>query len=938
MNWIFKFSILWFLFISSCAIPQQRVIVSDQGVLTDPGIVYGVLSNGFQYILKQNAKPDDQVNIHLNVFAGSMHETDDQQGIAHYLEHLLFNGSEHFKPGELIEYFQSIGMDFGADANASTSFFNTIYDLSLPKADQKHLDKAFVVIQDYAKGALLLESEVKREQGIILAEKRERDSVSYRTLKKTLAFELPGSIFNKRFPIGIDTVIKNADQKLLKAYYDRWYRPDNMALIVVGDFDVKMVQSMITQRFSKLKPRSSFKKPVLTTRWKEHKGIKAFYHYEKESGSTQITIETMSWIPFETQTLDKLKKNILTRIANAMLLNRLTRMISKQMVDFTEADVFSGAFLRHISMSSISATCEPDKWENGLTQLEKALRQALLYGFTSKELVRVKADFISSLENQVNQASSQKSSQVSKSILQSINAKKLLLSPQQKEDILKPFIESITLEDTRQALKNAWSKDHRLILVTGNAQINTQDPEFTILNAYQNNKMKRVDKFKGFESGNFPYLKLPSLKFGIRSKIENIKDFGITSIEFDNNVQLKLKKTNFKKNEFLFKAIFGDGKKSEPISKPGLSLLSEEVLQTSGLGNLDSDQLEEALAGNKVSFKFEIHDNYFSISGSSDPKEAELIFQLIYHYLNDPGYRVEALDLSKTFYKQQYESFMRTPEGILQIKGDLFLAKNDTRFGLAHPDTINHYALNDIKNWMSPYFQNSPIEVSIVGDFDEKNIINLASKYMGAFKKRKNFPNKFISTGKITFPKGEQLDLKLNTKINQGVVRLAFLTDDFWNIRQTRQMHVLARVFSERLRIVIREELGETYSTYAYNDPSMIYKNYGVLHVVAKVKPENQKRVHDKMLEIVDSILLDGISQKETDLALRPLLKHIKVMRGTNRYWLNSVMANASTYPEKFGWAKTIIQDYEKITPNDLIRLAKKYLKIHESALIVIKP
>ena len=229
MSLAFKISILWFLIISSCAAPQQRIIVSDQGIQTDPGIVYGVLPNGFQYILKQNSTPADQVNIHLNIFAGSMHETDEQQGIAHFLEHLLFNGSEHFKPGELIEYFQSIGMDFGADANASTSFFNTVYDLSLPTADFKQMDEAFVVIQDYAKGALLLSSEVNREQGIILAEKRERDSVSYRTFKKSFEFELPDSMFNQRFPIGIDTVIKNADKSLLKEYYDKWYRPDNMA-------------------------------------------------------------------------------------------------------------------------------------------------------------------------------------------------------------------------------------------------------------------------------------------------------------------------------------------------------------------------------------------------------------------------------------------------------------------------------------------------------------------------------------------------------------------------------------------------------------------------------------------------------------------------------------------------------------------------------------
>ena len=934
----FKGSILWFLLILSCAAPQHRIIVSDQGIQADPGIVYGILPNGFQYILKENSTPEDQVNIHLNVFAGSMHETDEQQGVAHYLEHMLFNGSEHFKPGELIEYFQSIGMDFGADANASTSFFNTVYDLSLPRADHKHMDEAFVVIQDYAKGALLLESEVEREKGIILAEKRERDSVSYRTFKKSLEFELPDSLFNQRFPIGIDSVIQTADRNLLKSYYDQWYRPDNMALIVVGDFDVKKVQSMIVKRFSKLKPRAVFIKPALTTQWKEHKGIKSFYHYEPEAGSTDITIEAISWKPFETETENMLKEKTLTHLANSILQNRLSRMVTRQTADFSEAAISSGLFLRHISMSSISARCEPDKWEKGLNQIEKALRQGLLYGFTTKELDRVKADFISSLETKVNQAATQKSHDLSKDILKAVNGKKLMLSPQQKKDLLKPYVESISLQDAHKALKTAWSKKYRLILLTGNAQITTQDPESTVLEVYTKAKADRAGKYKGFESGNFPYLELPSLKFGIRSKQENVKDLGITSIEFNNNVRLNLKKTDYKENEFLFKVCFGDGKKSEPLSKPGLAFLGEEVLKASGLGNLDTDQLEEALAGKKVSIGFQLNDNYFSLSGSGDPKEAELIFQLIDHYLNDPGYRGEALDLTKTLYKQKYDSLMRMPEGIMKIKGDSFLAKNDTRFGLPHPDTINQYTLNDIENWVAPYFQNSPVEVSIIGDFDEENIIGLASKYLGALEKRKNFPDKFTPAGKIIFPKGEQLELKIKTKIDSGVVRVAFLTDDFWNIRQTRQLTVLSRVFSERLRLVIREDLGATYSPYAYNDPSKIFKNYGILHVVAKVNPEKHTFVYNKIKDIVNSIIMDGITKKETDLALKPVLNHLKVIRKTNDYWLNSVMANVSVYPEKFDWANTIMHDYNAITQDDLMLLAKKYLNIDDSALIVIRP
>ncbi|MBW2654710.1 MAG: insulinase family protein, partial [Deltaproteobacteria bacterium] len=180
--------------------------------------------------------------------------------------------------------------------------------------------------------------------------------------------------------------------------------------------------------------------------------------------------------------------------------------------------------------------------------------------------------------------------------------------------------------------------------------------------------------------------------------------------------------------------------------------------------------------------------------------------------------------------------------------------------------------LNDIKNWLTPYFQNSPVEVSIVGDFDLENMISLASKYMGTLKKRKKFSNELSTPGKIYFPKGEQLELRTETKINTGIVRVAFPTDDFWDIMQTRRLSILSRVFSERLRIAIREELGETYSPYVYNDPSLSFEGYGILHVVVNVKPERHQFIYHKIKEIITSLTTKGISKKETDLALKPVL------------------------------------------------------------------
>ncbi len=938
------------LFSGDSALPENGIF-PVQGSKVDPALVQGILPNGFKYVLMENSTPRDRVSVHLNVFAGSVHETDEEQGLAHYLEHMVFNGSEHFKPGELVEYFQSIGMDFGADANASTSFFTTVYDLTLPRGDKKHLEDAFLVIKDYASGALLLEEEVDRERGIILAEKRERDSVSYRTFKRELAFELPGSILNKRFPIGIDPILETADRKLLKGFYDLWYRPDNMALVIVGDVDVNQARELIEKEFSGLQPRKTASSKPLDISWESHRGTSVFYHYEPEAGNTEVTIERVSHVPFQPQTLETLKENMVRNIGDSIFQNRLSQMIRKESVSFSTASVYSGIFLQNIFAAAVKVGCESDKWEKSLGQIEKTLRQALAYGFFPKEFARVKADFISMLDTDLAKADTRKTSFLAQSILGAINQKKMFLSPLQKQELLKPYLQRLTLEQVNQAFRDSWKDDHRLVLVSGNANImenqNQEDQDLEskdisaragILDAYQKSASQPVQEFEQFESKVFPYLDVPKSIGKIISKKENVKGLGITQVELDNNIKLNLKPTEFKKGEFIIKVVFGRGKSSEPESLPGLSAIAESAVRQSGFASMDMDQIEEALAGKDVSMGFAIKDNYFALEGSGDPNESETIFQLIYTYFKDPGFRHQGLTLAKTHYGQMYESLKRTPDGIMGIQGNRFLAKGDPRFGILPLEEMNRITLKDIETWLKPFFNTAPIEVSIVGDFDADTILKQAVTYLGALGKRQNFSGPVTGDKKVLFPKGEKLVLKLDTKIDKGMVRIAFLTDDFWDINQTRKLSMLARVFSERLRKIIREELGESYSPYVYNSPSLIHDNYGVMHVVVNVLPGNEDIVYEQVEKIVKSLTTEGVGKKELELVKKPVLNQLTVLRQSNTYWLNSVMADSFRHPERLDWANHLVSTYSSIHNEDLTVLAGRYLKMDESAFIVIHP
>lgn len=913
-------------------------------IVSTPKLISGVLSNGFRYMLFKNSEPADRVSMHLDVQAGSMQELENQRGLAHFLEHLLFCGSTHFKPGELIKFFQKIGMQFGADANAHTGFYETVYDVLLPNGSEKSLNEGLLVMQDYAQGAFLLQSEVDREQHVVLAEKRDRDSSSYRTFEKSLAFELPDTRIMNRLPIGKEDVIKNADRALLKDYYDTWYRPENMVLVMVGDFDVDLAVSLIDKKFSSFRSRAP-KRTVPIDINVSHKGNKAFYHYEAEAGSVSVNIETIKSVPILQDSIALRKKNLICAMANSILRDRLDVLITKPNAPFTSTSVWSGNFLRNLEISQIGAQCSPENWEKSLAVIEQELRRALQYGFTENELKRVKIEYLAELEKAVMTASTRNSQMLAGQIIRAVNNERAFLSPEQENKLLAPFVKSCTLATLHDAFKSVWSNgdnnnqyDHRLIMVTGNVdlKVNKKSAEEKILSVFQKSESTTVLKQKEEQGVKFPYLTAPE-KSGVIIKRENIEDQKIVIIDYQNGLRLNLKKTDFKANEVLFTLNFGKGKICEPIDKPGLAILSSRLLNESGFGKLKSVELDRALAGKNTDIYFSVGSNKFSFSGVGVSGEVELIFQLLYTWLNDPAFRQEARNLCIERFRQEYETSLHTIEGAMGLYVNRFLAGGDGRFGIPSLKLFETYTVDDVRNWIIPSLQNAPLELSIVGDFDLNKVVKYASKYIGSLPPRKE--NKVQCNLNVpVFPDGQLLKVDVPTTIPKARVEVAWPTDDFWNIKQTRRLSVLGRFFSEKLRKRVREKLGAAYSPFAYNRPSIAYKGYGVFQAVVFVSPKDTKTITDEIKQIALHIAQRGVSDEELSLALDPVLTSLKDMVKTNGYWLNSVLSGSKNAPQKIQWSRNIIKDYSAISTEELTSIARFFLNNDKATTVVIRP
>ena len=903
----------------------------------DPAVVFGELPNGFRYALMENRTPKDRVSINLKVMSGSLNENDDQKGVAHFLEHMLFNGSTHFAPGELVKYFQSIGMQFGADANAYTGFDETVYLVLLPEGNEKNLSEGLLVMRDYADGASLLPSEIDRERKVILAEMRSRDSASYRTYVAGLGFEAPEARLSQRLPIGSAEVILNADRKLLKDFYDTWYRPDNMLLVMAGDFDARLAERLIKDRFSGFSARTPQReKPKFGT--VNHAGIKPFYHFEKEAGNTTVSLEVVEKVPHRPDSTALQEQLLLEEVADRMLQHRLDALVKKPDTPFTDVSSGSGTFLRQLKTAMISAEGNPEDWDKMLNLIEQTLRSALDFGFTQTELERVKKSVLAEYDDAVKTSNTRDSRQLAMQILSSLNRDRVFQSPQQRKAFMGPLVEALTLDRVNTAFRDVWSPAHRLVMVTGNVDLATGEtpPERQLLAAFDHSRLTAVAPNGEAKPVRFPYLPDPSSKSRIVNRISQ-PDLGITQIDFANGVRLNLKKTDFKKNEVLVNIAFGTGRSGEPHNLPGLSELGQAVVNESGLGPLSRDDIERAMAGSNTTVDFTVAEDHFVLEGKTVSEETRLLFQLLYAHLTDPVYSQEAYALSMQRFGQMYAALSRSIDGQMQLSGYRFLAGGDLRFGLPPFDSFAALTLKDVRSWIDTALKNEPLEVSVVGDFNEAVVVDIVGTYIGSLPARPGLGGEKRSSS-IRFPASQSLDIQVETEIPKALIVVAYPTEDMWDIKRTRRLAVLGEIFADRLRERLRESLGATYSPYAYNRPWRAYPGYGVFQAAALVDPAQTTVAVDEVRQIISDLSQNGIRPDELERAIGPSLTGIKDRIRTNAYWLDTVLTGSKKFPQQIEWSRTIQTDYAGITSRELSELAVKYLDNGKAAAIVIKP
>ncbi|HNX04824.1 MAG TPA: insulinase family protein, partial [Opitutales bacterium] len=863
--------------------------VSD--IAPDPAVTWGVLPNGLRYAVMKHSEPPGRASLRLYVNSGSLMETEKEQGLAHFLEHMAFNGTTHHAHGTMVEYFQRLGMGFGNDTNAHTSWDETVYKLELPKVDDAMLDDTMQMLRDYADGMLLEQKDIDDERGIILAEKRDRDSVKYRLFVDSFKFTLPECLPSSRFPIGEESVIQNATRDDFLSFYRGWYTPDRMIVAVVGDIEPARAVGFITKYFGDMPvnaaPRSFPDMGTIVPR-----GVVARVKIESEASSVDISIATARRLA-DLPDSKALRADALARdVANAVIGRRLEILSRKSDAPFTQGASYTFHIWNFVDTSEIDLSCPPEKWTEALALAETELRRALEHGFTGAEVSEAVANLRNGYEESVRRAPTEKNWNLVDSMLSALGDRAVFTSPQQDLDLAAPVLDAMTPDIALTALRKAWEGDTRIIWVGGNLPAGADDA--AALATWRASAAKPVEPPQASETAAFAYR-----DFGTPGKVADahvLMDLDITQLRFANNVFVNIKQTDFEKNVVRVMVRFGSGMLELPKDNPGVGLVAGMTFTSGGLRAHSADDIARIFAGKNVGVTFSPSTDSFVLSGKTTPRDLQDELNLITACITAPGYRDEALVQARRQLPEIYRMAANTADGVLQDRVDSFLAVGDHRFGLPSQADAEKIDMDAVRAWLSGPLATSRMEVSIVGDIDPSDAIPMIARTFGALPQREEFKSIPDARRSVSLPPAGEKTFAYASELPKAVSMMVWPTADTWDVSRSRRLMVLADILSDRLRVELREKLGEAYSPYAFNKGSDTYTGYGYTACICELSPDKVPEVAALVRKVAGDIAAKGVTQDELDRALKPIEASVTEWRRNNKYWIGMVLASSQEY------------------------------------------
>jgi zinc protease len=906
----------------------------------DPDVRIGKLDNGLTYYIRHNNWPENRAEFYIAQKVGSIQEDDDQRGLAHFLEHMAFNGSKHFKGNELLRWCESIGVKFGTDLNAYTSIDQTVYNISnVPTTREGIVDSCLLILFDWADGLLLEQEEIEKERGVIHEEWRLRTSANQRMLERDLPKLYPGSKYGHRMPIGLMEIIDNFERPFLQAYYEKWYRPDNQGIIVVGDVDVDKVEKKIKEMFSSIVlPENR----ALVTAYPVPDNAEPIFVIDKDKEQQYNIVEVLmkheAFPDTQKGTMAYLITDYMKDATLSMLRDRLKEYAEKPESPFLQAFASDGEYLLSKTVDAFELGFLPKdgQAEAALTAVLTEARRAAEFGFTPTEYSRFKADFLSNLDKQYSNKDKRFNRQFVNQYVQHFLANEPIPSIDYTYETMKQVVPVIPIEAINALAKELISqKDTNLVVLNFNNEKEgtvypTEEGFKKAIAAARSAQIEAyVDNVK-----DEPLMTTLPKKGSIKKETKNDK-FGYTELVLSNGVKVVLKKTDLKKDQVILN---GEGFGGSALygEKDFANIkMFDDVIEASGLGNFSHTELEKALAGKIASASLSMSSNRENISGSSTPKDVETMLQLVYLYFTNINKDQKSYDNLMQTTEVSLKNRLLQPENVFNDSLSATLDCRNPRSTPLKVEDLKNVNYDRILQIAKERTANAAAyEFTIIGNYDEETIRPLIEQYIGSLPTQKK-----VEKGKdvSTDFKGKVINnFKHKAETPKAIAVMYWYSKAIpYTLENSVKATIAGQILSMEYLKKIREDASAAYTVGAGSSVSRDdFGTNAYIFVQCPMKPEKGDIACQIMRDEVNNMTKTCDADKLQKVK-EYLLKNLGDQRKQNGYWLGRI----NTW-RKYGL--DFDTDYEKVvnaqTTESISAFVAELLKAGNAAEVIMMP
>jgi zinc protease len=925
---------LIFLFFSTSLFAQQNL---KDTLPVDPHVKVGKLSNGLTYYIRENKKPEQKIELRLVVNAGSILENDDQQGLAHLSEHMAFNGTKNFKKNEIISFLQSIGVSFGSDLNAYTGFDETVYILPIPTDKPSNIEKGFQILEDWAHNVTDKDEDIDGERPIVLEESRLGKGAQDRINRKIFPIQFAGSLYAKRLPIGIDSIVKNAPYSALRSFYKDWYRPNLMAVIVVGDIDPAKAESLIKKYFGPNKNPEN-ERPRIHPDVPPYKKSVAEVITDKEATSFMYRVYYSPQKVDPTVTLEDYKKELVKNIFSDLLNQRLRELTQKENPPFVYAACgFSSEARGYESFVGYIGTGNSDSL-TGLKAFEEELARVKKFGFTEEELKRSKADMLNYIERAFNEKNKTESSNYAEEYIRSFLTKEPIPGIANELKYYKELLPQITVKNVNEISDQLSENPNQFVALSGpetkdSSSLPTDAQILAVKDEVQKMDLKPYEE-KAIQSSLLTETPTP----GKILSTKNNSLLGTTDYTLSNGVTVTFKHTNFKNDQLLMSAVRPGGKNNYGLSDKYNAEYMTSVIRSMGVGNFSPLDLKKALSGKTVSVSPTFSQVTTGFSGSSSVKDAESMMQLIYLYATSPRTDTALFRSFVQKNKSQLAFLSANPQAVFIDTLFKEMYKNNPLAPIAVPKAEYFDAL-DPDRIMQMYKENFgnayQMHFTFTGSISADSLKPLLEKYIASLP---SSPKKFnYADNKVRIAKG-----KIDVNVYKGKEPKAMILRVYsGDIPYSDELNLKAQAISEILNIRIDEELREKLKAIYGGGTQVQFEKIPYSHYTFFLTlPTGPEKV-DTLLMAADKeirdIIQNGPSKENLDKVKKQWAEQHKVNIKENNVWLSELQDFyfPGDNPEYFiNYDKYV----EALTPKDIQDAAKLLLSTKNVVTGILRP